>query len=74
MTVTYVDEHVKKLAESMIFRYGNVADALRVCKQNIDSPLTEEKGKKFWGMVYEILRREAGENERELVGRDTHAV
>lgn len=56
MTVTYVNEHVKRIAESMVRRYGTAAEALRVCRQNIDSAHTEEAGKKFWSMVYDRLR------------------
>ena len=60
---SFVPEHAKRVALSMIIRYGGVGGALRVCQDNIHSPHTEPAGKKFWEMVDGVLRK-----EREAVG------
>lgn len=67
-----VQEHVQRVAEGMINRHHGVSGALRACQQNIDSPTTEAAGKKFWGMVKEILQREAAKDG--IVGSTAHAV
>jgi hypothetical protein len=57
----YNGDYAKKIATVMAGRYG-LDRARNACQRNIDDPLMEAPGRKFWRTVLEHLQQEGREN------------